>query len=136
VEAVGEGVTGVAVGDDVFGVLMRDYVGDGTLAEYAVVPEGIGLTKIAPGLDPQVAGVLGLAGAAAVASTEPIAPSAGETVLISGATGGVGACAIQLARARGAEVIATASRARDRVREGSRRDARRPRAPSASSQSR
>jgi NADPH:quinone reductase-like Zn-dependent oxidoreductase len=108
VAAVGENVSSVGVGDDVFGVLMRDYVGDGTLADYVVVPEGIGLTRIAPGLDPHVAGALGLVGAAAVASTEAIALSSGETVLISGATGGVGACAIQLARARGAEVIATA----------------------------
>ena len=52
--------------------------------------------------------MLGLAGSAAHASIEAIAPSSGETVLIGGATGGVGAKAIQMAVARGAEVIATA----------------------------
>ena len=52
--------------------------------------------------------MLGLAGSAAHASIEAIAPSSGETVLVGGATGGVGAKAIQMAVARGAEVIATA----------------------------
>ena len=108
VEAIGDGVTSVAVGDPVFGVLMRDYVGDGTFAEFAVIPEAIGLARIPAGLEPAVAGVLGLAGAAAKGSIEAIAPVAGETVLISGATGGAGAVAIQLARGTGAEVIATA----------------------------
>ncbi|MEV1171346.1 zinc-binding dehydrogenase, partial [Nonomuraea sp. NPDC049784] len=41
-------------------------------------------------------------------AVDAVAPSPGETVLISGATGGVGAFAIQLAAARGARVIATA----------------------------
>jgi NADPH:quinone reductase-like Zn-dependent oxidoreductase len=108
VEAIGDGVTSVAVGDPVFGVLMRDYVGDGTFAEFAVIPEAIGLARIPAGLEPAVAGVLGLAGAAAKGSIEAIAPGVGETVLISGATGGAGAVAIQLARGAGAEVIATA----------------------------
>ncbi len=108
VEAIGEGVSRVEVGDAVFGVLMRDYVGDGTFADFVVVPEAIGLTKIPSGLDPADAGALGLAGTAALASIEAVAPSSGETVLIGGATGGVGSKAIQMAVARGAEVIATA----------------------------
>lgn len=108
VEAIGDGVTSVVVGDPVFGVLMRDYVGAGTFAEFAVIPEAIGLARIPAGLEPAVAGVLGLAGAAAKGSIEAIAPVAGETVLISGATGGAGAVTIQLARGAGSEVIATA----------------------------
>jgi NADPH:quinone reductase-like Zn-dependent oxidoreductase len=108
VEAVGDGVTSEQVGDEVFGVLMRDYVGDGTFADYVVVPAAIGLTKLPAGLDRAIAGALGLAGSGAHAAIEAFATSSGETVLIGGATGGVGAIAIQLAVAHGAEVIATA----------------------------
>jgi NADPH:quinone reductase-like Zn-dependent oxidoreductase len=108
VEAIGEGVTSVATGNEVFGVLMRDYVGDGTFADFVVVPEALGLTKIPSGLEPSDAGALGLAGATAHALIEAIDPASGETVLIGGATGGVGSMAIQMAAARGAEVIATA----------------------------
>ena len=84
VEVVGDGVSTV-VGDEVFGVLMRSYVGDGTFAEYVVVPESIGLAKIPAGLDVSIAGALGLAGTAAHDAIEAVAPSAGETVLIGGA---------------------------------------------------
>jgi NADPH:quinone reductase len=108
VAAVGDGVSSVAPGDQVFGVLMREFMGDGTFGEYVIVPEAIGLAKMPPGLDHAVAGALGLAGAAAATGVEALAPSAGQTVLIAGATGGVGALAVQLAHARGAHVIATA----------------------------
>jgi NADPH2:quinone reductase len=108
VEAVGEGVSGFSKGDAVFGVLMREYVGDGTLAEYVVIPEAIGLTRLPQELDPATAGALGLAGTAAHATVGATSPVAGETLLIGGATGGVGAKAIQLAARRGASVVATA----------------------------
>jgi NADPH:quinone reductase-like Zn-dependent oxidoreductase len=108
VEAVGEGVSGFSKGDAVFGVLMREYVGDGTLAEYVVIPEAIGLTRLPQDLDPATAGALGLAGTAAHATVGATSPVAGETLLIGGATGGVGAKAIQLAVRGGASVVATA----------------------------
>jgi NADPH:quinone reductase-like Zn-dependent oxidoreductase len=108
VEEIGEGVTRVAVGDDVFGVLMRNYIGDGTFGEFVVVPEDMGLTKIPSGVESLDAGALGLAGATAQAAIDAVAPTSGETVLVSGATGGVGSIAIQIAANRGAEVIATA----------------------------
>jgi NADPH:quinone reductase-like Zn-dependent oxidoreductase len=53
--------------------------------------------------------VLGLAGSAAITVVDAVAVGPGDTVLICGATGGVGAVAIQLATARGATVIATAA---------------------------
>jgi NADPH:quinone reductase-like Zn-dependent oxidoreductase len=107
VEAVGEGVNR-AVGDRVFGVVMTPVVSEGSFAEYVVVSEGNGIAAILDGLDFAQAGALGLAGTAAVTVIDAIAPAAGETVLIAGATGGVGAHAVQLAAATGATVIATA----------------------------
>lgn len=108
VAAVGEGVTGFDVGDEVFGELVRPYVGDGTFAEYVAVPVDVGLARIPTGVAHEAAGALALAGSAAYLAVEAIEPSAGETVLIAGATGGVGSLAVQLVASRGAEVIATA----------------------------
>jgi NADPH:quinone reductase-like Zn-dependent oxidoreductase len=105
---VGEGVTRFAAGDPVFGVVTKAFLGDGGFGEYVTVPEQIGITALPDGVDVAVAGALGLAGTAAVAAIDAVAPQAGETVLISGATGGVGAIAIQYAAAAGAKVIATA----------------------------
>jgi NADPH2:quinone reductase len=113
VESIGAGVSRVAVGDDVFGTVMKPFLGGGSFAEYVTVPESIGLTRIPEGLDHTTAGALGLAGTAAAMSVEAVAPRKGEYVLISGATGGVGAKAIQLAAARGAELIATARPGRE-----------------------
>ena len=108
VEAVGDKVSRFIVGDEVFGVVMKPYVGDGGFAEYVCVGEGFGLTRIPAGLAIPAAGTLGLAGTAALDAVEAAAPSTGQTVLVAGATGGVGGYAIQLAVARGARVIASA----------------------------
>ncbi|MCP2342792.1 luciferase domain-containing protein [Actinomadura rupiterrae] len=108
VAAVGDGVTDLAVGDAVFGVVMRPTLGQGGFAEYVAVPASYGVARIPDGLDEIRAGALGLAGTAALNAVDAVAPAAGETVLISGATGGVGAFAVQFAAARGATVIATA----------------------------
>jgi NADPH:quinone reductase-like Zn-dependent oxidoreductase len=109
VEAVGEGVSGLAAGDRVFGVV-SDPSGfsSRSFAEYLAVPAGPNLTRVPEGVDFAAAGVLGLAGSAALQVVDAVDPAAGETVLVSGATGGVGAYAVQLAAARGATVIATA----------------------------
>ncbi|SEH02617.1 NADPH:quinone reductase [Nonomuraea solani] len=108
VEALGEGADGFAVGQAVFGVVMKPFLGTGSLAQYVTVSAGYGIAPIPEGLSAATAGALGLAGAAALDSLNAVAPADGETVLISGATGGVGALAVQLAAARGARVIATA----------------------------
>jgi len=107
VAATGDGVTGLAVGDDVFGVV-TPMQRTGGLAEYVAVNHQYGIAPIPEGLDHVQAGALGLAGTAALNAVDAVAPTSGETVLISGATGGVGAYATQLAAARGATVIATA----------------------------
>lgn len=108
VEAIGGSGGQFRVGDPVFGVVMRSYLGDGAWAEYLTAGEGYGITRLPPGLDLPAAGALGLAGATALDALAAVAPGPGDTVLVAGATGGVGAFAVQYARAAGARVIATA----------------------------
>jgi NADPH:quinone reductase-like Zn-dependent oxidoreductase len=109
IEALGAGVTGFAIGDRVFGVVSDPSpLSSRSLAEYLAVPAGANITRIPEGVDLADAGVLGLAGSAALQAVEAIDPQSGEIVLVSGATGGVGAYAVQLAAARGATVVATA----------------------------
>src|SRR3954447_5623099 len=108
VEAVGDAVTRLQPGEKVFGVVTKAYLGDGGFGEYVSVPEEIGIAKLPDGVDVTAAGAVGLAGTAAVDALDAATPQQGEAVLISGATGGVGAIAIQYAAAAGARVIATA----------------------------
>src|SRR6195952_1895060 len=62
VEALGADVTGFAVGDAVFGVVMNPFLGTGSLAEYVTVPAGCGVVPLPDGLATGDAGALGLAG--------------------------------------------------------------------------
>ncbi|PJK21309.1 NADP-dependent oxidoreductase [Mycolicibacterium goodii] len=103
VDAVGPGVTEWVVGDEVLGRSAT-----GAFAEYALAaaseligkPDGIGW---------EVAASLAGAGGTAHAVLEELGLKTGETLLIHAAAGGVGTFAVQLARARGANVIGTAS---------------------------
>ena len=107
VEAVGAGVDHVAVGDEVIGhVLLAPPISAGTLADYAVLPAAAVTPKPA-GLDFTTAAALPLAGAAAAQVIEAIDPQSGQTVLVNGASGGVGSFAVQLLAARGVTVVAT-----------------------------
>ncbi|GAA2654262.1 NADP-dependent oxidoreductase [Streptomyces vastus] len=108
VEAVGEGMDGFAVGDAVFGAVMKPFLGAGSLAEYVTVSAGHGVARYSAGLKAEDAGAPAVAGTTALESLNAATLAEGETVLVSGATGGVGALAVQLAAARGAKVIATA----------------------------
>jgi NADPH2:quinone reductase len=108
VEAVGPGVTRFAPGDRVYGFVKRDHIGDGTFAEYVVVPEAIGLGPIPAGSSLAAAGVLAQSGITALECVEAVPSGPGDVVLVNGATGGVGTYAVQIAVARGAEVVATA----------------------------
>jgi len=115
VDAVGDGVDTVAIGDAVIGFLPM--VGDGAAAEYAIAPAEV-LTA-APSTVPLAdAAALPLVGLTAwQALFELGGLTAGQRVLITGAGGAVGAYAVQLAKGAGAYVIATASaRSADRVR--------------------
>ncbi len=107
VEATGPGVDTLRVGDTVFGVVTKAELGDGGFGEQVATPATFA-ARVPDGLDVTTAGALGLAGTAALDAVDAAAPSNGETVVVSGATGGVGAIATQLRKARGAYVIATA----------------------------
>lgn len=108
VSALGPGVTILAPGDEVFGLLPFPQ-GAGAYAEYVVAPTRALVRKPAALSHPE-AGALPLAGLTAWQSlVETAGVSTGSRVLITGATGGVGHLAIQIAVARGAEVTALAS---------------------------
>jgi NADPH:quinone reductase-like Zn-dependent oxidoreductase len=107
VEAVGAGVEGIAVGDEVVGhVLLAPPIQAGTLAEFAVLPAAAVVPKPA-GLDFPTAAAIPLAGAAAAQAVDAVEPQSGQTVLVVGADGGVGSYAVQLLAGRGVTVIAT-----------------------------
>jgi NADPH:quinone reductase-like Zn-dependent oxidoreductase len=108
VEAVGESVTRFTPGDAVLGVVTKAHLGDGGFGELLVVAEDDFVTAVPDGLDLRSAGTLGLAGTAALDTLNAAGVRSGQTVLVSGATGGVGALAVQYAAAAGATVIATA----------------------------
>jgi NADPH:quinone reductase-like Zn-dependent oxidoreductase len=107
VDAVGEGVDDVSIGDEVLGTASLGRVlRDGSLAEYAVFPADTVVGKPTT-LDFADAAALPIAGAAAIAAIDATGVHEGDRVLIAGASGGVGSFAVQLAAARGATVIAT-----------------------------
>jgi len=108
VDVVGPAVTDFAVGDVVFGVLVKPELGEGgTFGEFVTV-SAENAAPIPAGVDPADAAASALAGTAALAAVDAISPTRGERVLVAGATGGVGAFAVQMASERGACVIATA----------------------------
>jgi NADPH:quinone reductase-like Zn-dependent oxidoreductase len=110
VEEVGAGVTRYAAGDEVHGFLPLGHpdVHDGGWAELIVVPEDDFVTRKPAGLDFEAAGVAPLAGVTAMEAVDALELSGGDTVLMIGATGGVGSFAVQLAARAGATVIASA----------------------------
>ncbi|PPS68840.1 MULTISPECIES: NADP-dependent oxidoreductase [Streptomyces] len=108
VEAVGIGVVAFAPGDEVFGMLPYPY-GHGSHAEYVIAPVRA-LARKPAGVDHTQAGALPLVSLTAwQALTEHADIRPGQRVLIHAAAGGVGHVAVQIAKARGAYVIGTAS---------------------------
>lgn len=108
VEQVGLGVTLFKPGDEVFGMLPYPY-GAGSHAEFAVGPARAFVHKPAT-ISHLQAGAIPLVGLTAWQSLVDTADiGAGDRVLIHAAAGGVGHAAVQIAKARGAYVIATAS---------------------------
>jgi len=108
VDAVGDDVEGFEVGDRVFGVVTKAYLGDGSFAEYVTVPTSVGVARLPDGVSYTDGAALGLAGTAAHLAVDAARLRAGQTALVVGATGGVGNQVVQLAKAAGAQVLATA----------------------------
>jgi NADPH:quinone reductase-like Zn-dependent oxidoreductase len=106
VVAVGSAVTRFALDDEVFGI------GQGSFAEYAVGPEDKLVRKPASITFPQaaVAAVSGITALRALTDVGRLKPQ--QKVLITGASGGVGSYAVQLAKALGAEVTGVSSTAK------------------------
>jgi NADPH:quinone reductase-like Zn-dependent oxidoreductase len=103
VEELGDGFRDFAVGDEVIG--FTDW--RASHAELALAPVDH-LVLRPPGVSWQAAGALPIAGMTAYAAVRAVAPGAGDTVVVSGAAGGVGSLAVQLARHAGATVIGLA----------------------------
>ena len=108
VERTGAEVSRFAAGDAVFGFLGRPVLHDGAWAEYLVAPEGTFVAAKPRSLDFVQAAALPLAGITALMAVDAVEPESGSTVLVAGASGGVGTYAVQLAARSGATVIATA----------------------------
>jgi NADPH:quinone reductase-like Zn-dependent oxidoreductase len=108
VEEVGPAVTWFKPGDAVYGNCRRHHLQYGTYAEYTTVPEGF-VAHMPPELSFEEAAALPLAVLTAHQSLEALGLRGGETLFVGGGAGGVGHLAIQLAVARGARVLATAS---------------------------
>ena len=102
VDEVGEGVTDVAVGDDVFGQ------GQNTQAEYAVLTSWV---RKPASVDWAVAAAAGVVVETSERVLRLLGVTEGTKLFIDGGAGGVGSTATQLAKARGAMVIASASEA-------------------------
>jgi NADPH:quinone reductase-like Zn-dependent oxidoreductase len=100
VDEVGDGVTGVEVGDRVFGN------GTATTAEYAVLKR---FARIPESLDFAQAAALPVPVETAVRILDALELSEGDTIVVDGAAGGVGTAVVQVAVARGLVVIGTAS---------------------------
>ncbi|HEY3709084.1 MAG TPA: NADP-dependent oxidoreductase [Amycolatopsis sp.] len=104
VDEVGEGTTGVAIGDEVFG--WTTMTARGANADFAALSAWA--PKPAAWSWAEAGGAAG-AVESATRVLDRLAVGAGDTVLVQGAAGGVGTVAVQLAVARGATVIGTAS---------------------------
>ncbi|MFD8276474.1 NADP-dependent oxidoreductase [Streptomyces flaveolus] len=102
VDEVGEGVEGVEVGDRVFGEGSSTYAEFAVLSAWARVPEGLTFEEAAG--YPSVVET-------ALRVIREVGVQSGQTLLVSGASGGVGSAVLQIARDRGIRVIGTAGAA-------------------------
>ena len=109
VDELGEGVTGASVGDEVFGRGQHTQAESAVLDAWAAKP---------PSIDWAVAAAAGVAGETSERGLRLLGVEVGDTIFVDGGAGGVGAVAVQMAIARGAGVIASASQAnQDYLRE-------------------
>jgi NADPH:quinone reductase len=107
IDATGPDVTGFAAGDRV--IALRDRL-DLSLGTYAdqVILDAADVARVAPGSDSTGLSTIPLNGLTAIQALDILAPLAGQTVLVTGAAGGLGAFSVELAAMRGLRVIAAA----------------------------
>ncbi len=120
VEETGEGVAGVAVGDVVIGLRDRLDVAAGTFAEQVVLDAG-DVAAAPPGVDLPAASTIPLNGLTTVQALDELGRlglRAGDTLLVTGAAGGLGGFGVELAAMRGFRVIAAAGEADEAVVRG------------------
>jgi NADPH:quinone reductase-like Zn-dependent oxidoreductase len=108
VDEVGEGVTRLRHGEQVYGAFLRAEQGLGSYAEYALARDDGPVAKMPEGMIYTQAAAVPTASTTALAMVEEARVDTGQTVLVVGATGGVGQGLVQLAARAGAKVIATA----------------------------
>ena len=106
VDAVGEGVSRGWVGRRVWCFGAQSYRPFGTAAQYTVVPLGL-VVALPEGVPLEQGACLGIPGITAHRAVHVAGSVKGQTVLVQGGAGAVGACAVQLAHRAGARVIAT-----------------------------
>jgi NADPH:quinone reductase-like Zn-dependent oxidoreductase len=102
VDEVGDGVNGVAIGDEVFGQGSATYAEYAVLSHWAVKPAGLSFAEAAGYPSPVET---------AIRIINQVGVQPGQTLLVSGAAGGVGSAVVQIARQRGISVIGTAGAA-------------------------
>jgi NADPH:quinone reductase-like Zn-dependent oxidoreductase len=107
VDALGDGVDGLVIGDRVIGVVSKPHLQEGAFAEYTTAIVESGIAHAPSSLTDAAAAGLAHTGSAALVTLEALGDAEGKTLLIVGATGGVGTLLVQLAAAAGATVIAT-----------------------------
>lgn len=100
VDEVGDGVQGVSVGDEVFGTGTATYAERAILRSWAAKPPALSFEEAAGYPVPVET---------AVRILDQVGVRIGQTLLVSGASGGVGSAVLQFARDRGVKVVATAS---------------------------
>jgi NADPH2:quinone reductase len=106
VDEIGEGVPSEWLGRSVWCYGAQSYRPFGTAAEFTVVP----LDQVAPlppGVSMEQGACLGIPGITGYRAVHVAGAVSGRTVLVQGASGAVGSCAVQLARRAGAQVIGT-----------------------------
>lgn len=109
VAAIGSGVTRVALGDQVFAYARKDTLHDGTYAEYIALAE-TSVARMPAGLSYEEAASFPLAALTSYQALFELGGlQAGQSVLVHAGAGGTGGFAVQMARHRGARVLATAS---------------------------
>ena len=108
VDALGEGVIELAIGDEVFGSVGKGYQGEGTFAEFATMATRT-IARKPEAIDHADAATIPVAGGTALTMVETASVSEGDVLVAIGATGGVGSYLVQLAAERDARVLAISS---------------------------